>query len=46
MAVGVAVAIVVAELAAKLDELQVEVADGRPKGNNLDRYSNSWVSSC
>ena len=37
VAVGVTVVIAVAEVAAMLDELQVGVAEGRPKGNHLDR---------
>lgn len=46
MVVGVAAVIVVAEVAATLDKQQVELAEGRPKGNHLARYSNNLVLSC
>ena len=36
--------VTVAEVAAFSVELQVEVAEGKPKGNHLARYSNEWVS--
>ena len=42
MVAGVAV---VAEVAAMLVDLLDEVAEGRPKGNHLARYSNDWISS-